>query len=189
MVTPNQLTLLGILLAFVCPAFLVWHRTVWVETIVVILFTIACITDWWDGYLARAQSKVTSLGKIIDPIADKLLILGVMSVFVWFGLYRIEWILLIFIREFSVSWIRLVRVLKHEVLPAEWAGKLKVGFQIISVYATFIYLIILDSAQFGSAVHPKVWTAVFVFHHAAIALATMMTILSGMLFFRRLGEP
>ncbi len=186
MITPNQLTLFRVVIAFVSPVLLLLNRSLSCDLWVVFLFTIACITDWWDGYLARKQSMITGTGKIMDPIADKILILGLMTVFVKLGLYSFGWIFFILIREVSVTAIRLIRFRKGKAIPAEWAGKMKLGFQIASVYLTFFLLIFYD-AHNGQDLSDSVMYF-NLFHYLGIVLANIFTVLSGFLFFKRLNQ-
>src|SRR3990167_7632457 len=123
MITPNRLTVVRIIIAFVCPVILITQRSLTNELIVMVLFTLACVTDWWDGHLARKKSMITNLGKIADPIADKLLIIGLMFTFAYLELYGYEWVLVIFIREVIVTIARLIKLKQGKVIPAEGAGK------------------------------------------------------------------
>lgn len=184
MITPNQLTYFRILIAFLCPLLLLLNRSAAMDYGVMFLFAVACATDWWDGYLARKYSMVTKAGKILDPIADKVLILGLMLVFVYLGLYSFGWIFFILVREIAVTSTRLVRLQTGKVIPAEWAGKIKVGFQIISVSFSLILLAYLDvhSGETGSLFFSVLNFA----HYAAIFLANFFTVTSGFLFFKRL---
>jgi len=185
--TPNRLTAFRVVLAFVCPFLLMYYRSVTMELVVTGIFTIACITDWWDGHLARSLGMVTTFGKIVDPIADKLLIGGLMLLFSVLGLYPVELVIPIVVREVIVTVARLSRLSKGLVLPAEWAGKFKVAFQIGSIYATFVYLIALDSALLTDS-----WAFLLNFlkyaHFLGIALAIFFTMASGITFFQRLDS-
>ena len=185
MVTPNQLTAVRIVLAFVCPALLLYQRSFAFEFIALVAFTIGCLTDWWDGYLARKRGMVTQVGALLDPIADKLLLVGLMLTFAVRGLYSVEWVIPIVVRELLVTMTRLSRLRRGQVVPAEWAGKWKVGFQIASIYATFAFLIALDSRLFDSS-RPAFLFFLQSVHYVGIGLAVVFTVTSGISFFRRL---
>ncbi len=184
-VTPNQLTILRIIIGLVCPVLLIARRSVGIELIVFFAFTIACITDWWDGHLARKNSLETGFGKIADPIADKLLVVGMMSVFSIFHLYGPEWVIVIAIREVAVTVTRLDLLRRAVVLPAEWAGKLKVGFQIGSIYVTLLYILAFDSGIFFYE-EPLFLFFLQALHYLGILLAIFFTVTSGIIFFDRL---
>jgi CDP-diacylglycerol--glycerol-3-phosphate 3-phosphatidyltransferase len=98
-----------------------------------ILFAIAAITDFLDGYIARRSQQVTKLGILLDPIADKLLVISAIIVLV--DMERVSaWIAIVIIaREFIVTGLRVVALSKDILIPAEMGGKIKVGTQIASV--------------------------------------------------------
>lgn len=183
MITPNRLTYFRIVLAFLCPILVLSARNAVSDVLVMFLFTAACVTDWWDGHLARKYSLITKIGKILDPIADKMLILGLMLSFVSLGLYSFAWIFFILVREVLVTTVRLIRLLRGQVIPAEWAGKLKIGFQIGSIYSSLLLLFVLD-LHFKTEIPRLVFNAI---HYLGILLANVFTITSGLLFFKRLG--
>ncbi len=186
MITPNRLTYFRIVLAFFCPFLLLLNRSVAMDYWVMFFFTLACVTDWWDGYLARKYSMVTGVGKLLDPIADKVLILGLMLVFVYLGLYSFVWIFFILVREVAVTCTRLIRLQKGKVIPAEWVGKVKVGFQITSVSISLIVLTYLDAHSEEPL--PDFFSLLNFAHYGAIFLANFFTITSGFLFFKRLAR-
>ena len=182
MITPNRLTVIRVLIAIGTPLFLFWNRSITSEIIGITFFTIACVTDWWDGYLARKYGMVTDFGKITDPLADKLLILGLMVVFCRYGLYSFLWILPIFIREVLVTGTRFFCLSQNRILPAEWAGKLKLGVQIGSIYASFIYLASIDLG----VSHSLFLRGAQTLHIFAISLANLVTVFSGVSFYYKL---
>ena len=186
MITPNKLTFFRIAIAVGLPVLLLCNRSLLSEEIAAIAFTAACLTDWWDGHLARTKSMVTTVGKMVDPIADKLLILGCLLAFWIYGLFSIVWIILILIRETAITFTRLTRLVKGEVIPAEWAGKLKLGFQIGSVYSLFIFVLLADGAfartSFGSLALSLSRSLYFFI----LFITNIITVFSGGLFFYRL---
>jgi len=186
MITPNRLTALRILIAFISPLLLIWNRSFLIESIVFVAFTAACITDWWDGHLARTKSMVTQTGKIADPIADKLLILGLMATFSFLRLYSFWWVVPILVRELAVTTVRLVNLKQGKVIPAEAAGKIKVGVQIASIYVTLGFLMVLDkgSVELGSFL----LNLFQILHYFGIFLANIVTVISGVIFFYRLNK-
>ena len=103
-----------------------------------ILFAVASLTDLLDGYIARRSKQVTKLGILLDPIADKLLVISALIVLVDMELIA-AWIAIIIIaREFIVTGLRVVALTKDIVIPAEMGGKLKVTAQITSVLVLLI---------------------------------------------------
>lgn len=107
------------------------------------IFAIASLTDLLDGYVARRSKQVTKFGIILDPIADKLLVISALIIFVDMGLVP-AWIAIVIIaREFIVTGLRIVALSKDIVIPAEAGGKIKMGAQITS-----ILVLLVDKSQF-----------------------------------------
>ena len=142
---PNKLTLFRIILVpimviisfFNIPgSFLEISTTMW---ILEIIFIIASITDKLDGHLARKNNQITNFGKFLDPIADKILVVATMIMFVEFGKLP-AWIpIIVLAREFMVSGYRLVAVEKGGiVIAASIWGKLKTVTQMIAIIFAFI---------------------------------------------------
>jgi CDP-diacylglycerol--glycerol-3-phosphate 3-phosphatidyltransferase len=110
--------------------------TYWVMNII---FIIASITDKLDGYIARSRNMVTTFGKFLDPLADKILVLSAMVMLVEFGKIP-AWIpIIVLAREFLVSGYRLVAVEKGgQVVAASVWGKLKTVTQMVAIILVFI---------------------------------------------------
>ena len=142
-ITPNHLTILRIILSFV--TFYLLLQTSFSSRIAALfVFTIAALTDLWDGQLARSGGMITNFGKIMDPIADKLLILGTFSILSYLGMYPF-WVLIpIFVREIGVTLARFYLLGKNVVIAAEKSGKFKVVTQIVSLFATYICMLVRD---------------------------------------------
>ena len=103
-------------------------------------FVLGAISDWLDGYLARKMNLVTSLGKLLDPLADKIL---VCSGFVYLsaeGLCPVWVTALIICREFLVTGIRQIAVEKGRVIAADGLGKWKTAFQLMFIIAALVHL-------------------------------------------------
>ena len=106
-----------------------------------IIFIVASITDKLDGYIARSRNQVTTFGKFLDPIADKILVLAAMVMLVEFGKIP-AWIpIIVLAREFIVSGYRLVAIEKGgKVIAASKWGKLKTVTQMIAIILAFLDL-------------------------------------------------
>lgn len=103
-----------------------------------IIFGIASLTDFLDGYLARKTGQVTKFGIILDPIADKFLVISALILLV--DMARLPaWIaIVIIVREFLVTGLRTVALSKDIVIPAEIGGKLKTASQIAAILCLII---------------------------------------------------
>ncbi len=99
----------------------------------VVIFILASLTDFLDGYLARRSGQITKFGIILDPIADKFLVISAMIVLV--DMVKISaWIaILIIIREFLVTGLRVFALSRDVVIPAETGGKIKAVIQMVSI--------------------------------------------------------
>ncbi len=103
-----------------------------------IVFSLASATDWLDGYLARKWGQVTKMGKLLDPIADKILVTAALVILVRMEIIP-AWIAIIIIgREFAVTGLRAIAASDGIVIPAETVGKYKVGTQILAVLSLIL---------------------------------------------------
>ncbi len=130
---PNVLTVVRILLVPVLVVALL-EKTGSGDLLAAIVFAIASLTDAIDGYLARARNSVTNFGKLMDPIADKLLIIAALVVLVSVGRLQ-AWVAMVIIaREFAVTVLRAsVGAQQGIVIPASQLGKLKTASQVVMV--------------------------------------------------------
>lgn len=108
------------------------------QIIAVLIFIIAASTDSLDGYIARSRKMVSNLGKLLDPLADKLLVSAVLVSLVEMG--KVDaWIVIIIIsREFAVTGLRQIAALQGSVMAADKWGKWKTGVQITAIIALLI---------------------------------------------------
>jgi CDP-diacylglycerol---glycerol-3-phosphate 3-phosphatidyltransferase len=131
---PNALTLLRILAVPVVVVALL-GETPNGDAFAAAVFALAAATDGLDGYFARARGSVTTFGKLMDPIADKLLIVAALVSLV--SLDRLEaWVAMVIIaREFAVTVMRAIAAERGIVIAASWLGKAKTVLQIAAVFA------------------------------------------------------
>lgn len=102
------------------------------------IFAVASITDLLDGYIARRSGQVTKFGILLDPIADKLLVISALIVFVDMELVPAWMAIIIIAREFLVTGLRIVALTKDIVIPAEAGGKVKMTAQISSILVLLV---------------------------------------------------
>ncbi len=135
---PNILTLLRILLVPVVVVALL-GETRNADAIAAVVFAVAAFTDGLDGYIARWRGSITNFGKLMDPLADKLLIIAPLISLVSLG--RIPaWIAMVIIaRELAVTMLRMVAVERGIVIPASWLGKAKTVLQVAAIFAVIAF--------------------------------------------------
>ena len=135
---PNILAAIRIFLAFLMYLFLV-NRDIfhihpsWLDFFAALIFVIAAITDFFDGFIARNFNAVSKLGEILDPLADKMLTLGAFLGLLF--LHRADaWaVYLILVREFFITGLRVVMASEGLSVKASFAGKIKTVFQMIAI--------------------------------------------------------
>ncbi|MDX1681004.1 MAG: CDP-diacylglycerol--glycerol-3-phosphate 3-phosphatidyltransferase [Akkermansiaceae bacterium] len=126
---PNSITVARLLLTGVFVAGATMESTLG-HWIALIAFVVAAISDFLDGYLARKMGLVTNMGKLIDPLADKILVSAAYVYLTAQGLCPV-WITVVIIgREFLVTGLRQLAVEAGQVIPADWLGKWKTGAQL-----------------------------------------------------------
>lgn len=117
----------------------------WGKGIATLIFIIAAITDYYDGYLARRYQQVTTFGKFMDPIADKLLVSTALIAMVEYrGITcTAAWVAIIIIaREFAVTGLRLICAERGQVIDASGAGKVKTTTQLTAIITALCFLTI-----------------------------------------------
>ena len=143
-------------------------------------FLLASFTDWLDGYLARQRRELTSLGALLDPIADKVLVLGSLGAFAWQGLIPVWMVAVIAAREVLLTGVRLWAARRGVVLSAERVGKWKTAAQLAAVGLVFLVVLLQELGASTRLVQSMQALA-----HIALWLAVMLTVLSGITFLAR----
>lgn len=130
--TPNYLTISRVAMIPLIMFFLFFEGK-FASFMACVIFIIASITDWYDGYLARKEHSVTSFGKFLDPLADKLLVMATMIMLI--PLDRIDaWIVVLILgREITITGLRGIASAEGIVIAASPLGKYKTGFQIAAL--------------------------------------------------------
>ncbi|MFA6939606.1 MAG: CDP-diacylglycerol--glycerol-3-phosphate 3-phosphatidyltransferase [Clostridiaceae bacterium] len=170
----NRITLLRILLV---PIFLIFIAVkipygIYIATFI---FIIASLTDKLDGYIARSRNQVTRFGKIMDPLADKLLVTSALVSLVEFHMIP-AWISMIIIaREFAITGLRSVAAAEGNVIAASKLGKAKTVSQVVAIISALINI---------NQKHP-VFTYLF---YITMAVAVVITIVSGVDYFYKNSE-
>ena len=137
-----------------------------------VLFAIGSITDFLDGYIARKNNIVTDFGKVMDAIADKVLVNGVLVILAYYKMIPLIVPVIIITRDIAVDSIKMASGSKGKVVAASWPGKIKTICMMIGVSLTFFYNIPFAFIGNGIAVH-----------YAFLCLGTVMSIISGVQYY------
>ena len=104
-----------------------------------LIFIVASLTDFVDGYIARHYNQTTDFGKFLDPLADKLLTIAAMAMFCEWGVFPAWALMVILTREFAVSGLRMVASQKGSVIAAGWSGKVKTASTMVGLCAMMAF--------------------------------------------------
>ena len=128
----NKLTMLRVVMI---PAFVIvlYADFEGCRYVALALFAIASFTDFLDGYIARSRNLVTDFGKFMDPLADKVLVMTAMLMFVSWGQMP-AWVLAVVLaRELAVSGLRMIAATEGKVIAAAWSGKVKTASTMVCI--------------------------------------------------------
>jgi CDP-diacylglycerol---glycerol-3-phosphate 3-phosphatidyltransferase len=135
---PNLLTLLRILLVPVLVVALL-DETPDGDLIAAAVFALAAVTDGLDGYIARRQQSITTFGKLMDPLADKLLVVAALISLVSLDRLAAWAAMVIIAREIAVTGLRALAAERGVVIAASWLGKLKTLLQVAAIFALIVF--------------------------------------------------
>ena len=174
---PNKLTVLRICIVpfsvFFMLAEFVPHRYLFA----LILFCGASYTDHLDGKIARRDNLITNFGKLMDPLADKILVISALICLVKLDLAFTVCVILIMIREFAITSIRLLAVEQGRVIAANNWGKLKTISQMVAIIAILLF-------QYIATFVPAFQTPAVIIGHVLIVIATIFTVISGVIYIK-----
>ena len=183
----NKITLTRILIPFIFIPSLMSNLS-YGKTIALALFVIASISDWLDGYIARKLNMTSDFGRLIDPLADKILVSAALICFIAIvpDIVKPWYVVVIISRDFLVTGLRLLAAKKNTVMAADNVGKHKTGWQMSIIIATLVFL----SYRELSSCFPPVCTN-FIFEYMPIFLKILyvgvvaLTLISGVLYLWR----
>jgi CDP-diacylglycerol--glycerol-3-phosphate 3-phosphatidyltransferase len=187
----NKLTLVRIAIVPFLIVFM-YLDNFWTRIIALLLFIIAAVTDAYDGFVARQQKTITTLGIFLDPLADKLLISAALISFVGSKELHIPaWmVILIISREFIITGLRSMAASQNVIIPAKKSGKFKTTSQIVAIISLMLVLIINSAIWHYKGIRPMElldrsgWSYVLGWclvkmPYWMMLLTTMLTIFSG----------
>jgi CDP-diacylglycerol--glycerol-3-phosphate 3-phosphatidyltransferase len=138
---PNQLTVLRIILTPLFAAVLMFEN-LFFKYLSLFIFILASLTDWYDGYFARKHGIVTSAGKYLDPLADKLLISTAFGIFTFLGYVPLWMFVVIALRDILITGLRSYAISRGKPFATSIWAKWKTATQMFAIYCLFIWMII-----------------------------------------------
>ena len=177
---PNVLTVIRIFLTFIFLS-LIHKEGLAFKIEASVVFGAAALTDFFDGYYARKHNLITTFGKIMDPIADKFLILATFYVFTQMQFIPIWMFMVIAVRELLITGLRFIAMKYGTVLAADQMGKIKTVLQIAAIIFFLIYLILVELAvktQILNAYVLRVYFGGYILMYAVV----IITVSSGAIF-------
>ena len=178
---PNKLTLLRLCVpAALMPCLLLDFR--YSKLAALALFGLASVTDWLDGHIARKNNLVTDFGKLMDPLADKILVLSAMICFVASyyenGIVAPWMVVAILARDLIVTGLRLAGLSRGAVLGAHAIGKHKTAWQMIATVSMMVYLLLANDFEY----HGRWLNQLRIGVHVLFWCVSLLTILSGVFY-------
>lgn len=178
---PNALTILRFILVpfFIYVAFFSTAESALMQAL--IIFALASFTDFWDGYLARKWQVISDFGKIMDPLADKLLVLSALAALAFTLPFKLGWLVfsLIFVREVGITILREVYHKKGIVVPAGSLGKVKTFMQMVGIIFALGAQALVAQPVRGLIIGVRLW----------FWLVVLVTLISGFNYIKVLNLP
>ena len=175
--TPNKLTVLRILLVPILILFLLCSSISNRFLFATIVFVTASLTDHLDGKIAREKGQITDFGKFLDPLADKMLVMSAYICFVDLGLIGAVPVIIVLMREFMVTSIRLVAMGQGKVVSANLWGKIKTVSQIIAIITILIIQCVESYFELGFKV-------IGLINNIVVWISVIFTVVSGIIYIK-----
>ncbi len=191
---PNLLTISRVPLMFIVVG-LMYAQFRWAATAAFWLYIVAALTDWLDGKIARERGEVSSFGRFMDAVIDKVLVIGLMialvngDYFLGHNITAMMLLLCILCREFAISGLRMAAAVKGEVVEADTGGKVKTFVQMNAIGWLIGSRMLADDHPGMFAGDDRSWvTTVRAIGMALFFLSAVLTVTSGISYFRRHGH-
>lgn len=182
---PNKLTLMRIILTPIFMAVLYWGFP-GADYAALGIFIIASLTDLLDGKIARKYNLVTDFGKFADPLADKILVTAAMLWFVEVGRMPAWALLVVLLREFAVSGLRMIASDKGRVIAAGWSGKVKTAATMVCVIVMLAIGPMVEEAlmaMYVSSSYPQSRLPILLVDPVCVWVIVLTTLYSGVEYF------
>lgn len=187
---PNKLTVSRFLMTFALLG-LLFSNFRYHQSLALVLFLIAGLTDYWDGAIARREKIITNFGVLMDPLADKVLTCSVFIIFVEQNRMPAWMVIIIVARELAITGLRLLAASKNVVLAAERFGKHKTISQIVTISAILTSMSYSEWGPWAETFFEQTLFGQSWFHwftELSKWITVILTILSGMFYLWRNRE-
>lgn len=176
---PTQLTVLRIILTPVF-LFLLFYNGLPFKIFSFIVYTVASLTDWYDGYYARKFGTVSKWGKFLDPLADKILVSTAFIAFYILGYVQLWVVLIIVVRDFLITGLRSYALFKNQPVVTIYLAKVKTFIQMSAVYVIFLIFLLKQYAILnGKDFFILNFLEAIRFIHRLMLLIVLLTIYTG----------
>ena len=176
---PNQLTILRIILTFVF-MFFIFSQGLTFKILALLVFTAAALTDLFDGRIAKARNLITDFGKIMDPIADKVLVLAAFLSFIQLQLIPAWTVMVIILREVMITSLRIFALSKGKVIAASQSGKHKAVSQMTAIFIILISMILKEVMLNLSTWQTSFDKTTHLIAYIAMLITAILTLISGL---------
>lgn len=152
---PNRLTMFRIFIIIIFIPMVLADKMI-TSYIALFLFIIAAISDYLDGYIARKYNIISNFGKVMDPLADKIMVISALLCFVQLNVVPAWMVIIIIAREFLISGIRIMAAKDGDIIAASSWGKAKTITEIIAIIAILVLLAIVNTLEYLSISTEKI---------------------------------
>jgi len=179
----NRITISRIVLTIIFMLFLLWWEKIWwTKVISLLIFTFAALSDYFDGLIAKKRNIITDFGKLMDPIADKILVLAAFTAFLQLKLINVWMFMIIMSRETLITSLRLFALNKGKVLSASRAGKHKTVSQMAAIFVILVFIVFKEVMKTFFTWNPN-WNNFFNWSIYILMLLTIgLTLYSGLTY-------
>lgn len=182
--TPNKLTIARMVITPVFLALIMWESLPHRFLIATLVYSLAAVTDAIDGKLARKNNQITNFGKLLDPIADKVLTTSALLAFMVMDLCNIWIVMIVLTREFTIASIRMIAAAGGVVIPANIWGKIKTVSQMTF---TIVIMLLGEVYYIMGNVNAELFSklpSLSVISNSLLWITAILTVVSGVIYIK-----
>ena len=182
--TPNKLTIARMVITPVFLALIMWESLPHRFLIATLVYSLAAVTDAIDGKLARRNNQITNFGKLLDPIADKVLTTSALLAFMVMDLCNIWIVMIVLTREFTIASIRMIAAAGGVVIPANIWGKIKTVSQMTF---TIVIMLLGEVYYIMGNVNAELFSklpSLSIISNSLLWITAILTVVSGVIYIK-----